>query len=264
MTYTAISTIIVLAALLAFSGFSLRTPDQHDRALRIAAFAIATAATLYWMISREWGLGLPTALLASIVATQLAFAFALFRSRDILPLGSLLGPYLVIAAALVVWADAISEGEAVLTNVGGWLGAHMGAAILSYGFVTLGAIASGAIILRERALKRRKRGLLTDRLPSISVTERTEIFGLAAAEVILGLAIIFGIGAEHAASGLFFQLTHKSLLSLIAFAVIGVLLWLHLQKGVRGRLAARICLTVYLLISLGYPGVKFVSDVLLS
>ena len=139
----------------------------------------------------------------------------------------------------------------------------MGAAILSYGFITLGAIASGAIILRERALKQRTRSLLTDRLPSISTTEKAEIFGLTVAEIVLGLAILFGIGAEYAASGTFFQVTHKSVLTLITFVVIGVLLWLHLQKGIRGRLVARVGLTVYLLISLGYPGVKFVGDVLL-
>ena len=42
------------------------------------------------------------------------------------------------------------------------------------------------------------------------------------------------------------------------------MLWLHLQKGIRGRLVARVVLTVYLLISLGYPGVKFVGDVLIT
>tara|TARA_Y100001934_G_scaffold219029_1_gene260494 strand:+ start:149 stop:943 length:795 start_codon:yes stop_codon:yes gene_type:complete len=264
MTLTAISTIIVLVALLAFSGLSLKTPGAHQRTRCIAAFAGATVATMHWMASRDWGLGLSTALLANILATQLAFAMAMIRTRDILQLGSLLGPYLLIAAGMVVWADTIPGDNAVLTNIGGWLGAHMGAAILSYGFVTLGAIASGTIILRERALKQRKRSFLTDRLPSISTTEKTEIFGLAAAEIALGLAILFGIGAEYAASGSFFQITHKSLLTLITFAVIGILLWLHLKKGIRGRLVARVGLTVYLLISLGYPGVKFVGDVLLS
>ena len=230
----------------------------------MATFVVAIVATMYWIASRDWGLGLSTALLASILATQIAFAVTLIRTRDILPLGSLLGPYLLVATGMVVWADTVPGGDAVLTDIGGWLGAHMGAAIMSYGFVTLSAIASGAIILRERALKQRKRSFLTDRLPSISTTEKTEIFGLTAAEVFLGLAILFGIGAEYAASGTFFQITHKNLLTLITFAVIGVLLWLHLQKGIRGRLFARVGLTVYLLISLGYPGVKFVGAVLLS
>ncbi len=264
MTHTAISTIIVLVALLAFSGFSLKIQGPYERTRCMAAFAAATVATIYWIANRDWGLGLSTALLASILATQIAFAVALIRTRDILPLGSLLGPYLLAAAGMVVWADTIPGDDAVLTDIGGWLGAHIGAAVMSYGFITLGAIASGAIILRERALKQRKRSLLTDRLPSISTTEKTEIFGLTVAEIVLGLAIMFGIGAEYAASGTFFQVTHKSLLTLITFAVIGILLWLHLQKGFRGRLVARVGLTVYFLISLSYPGVKFVGVLLLS
>ena len=41
-------------------------------------------------------------------------------------------------------------------------------------------------------------------------------------------------------------------------------LFLHLKTGLRGRLAARLGVTAYLLVSLGYPGVKFVSGVLLA
>ncbi len=171
MTHTAISTIIVLVALLAFSGFSLKIQGPYERTRCMAAFAAATVATIYWIANRDWGLGLSTALLASILATQIAFAVALIRTRDILPLGSLLGPYLLAAAGMVVWADTIPGDDAVLTDIGGWLGAHIGAAVMSYGFITLGAIASGAIILRERALKQRKRSLLTDRLPSLSTTK---------------------------------------------------------------------------------------------
>ena len=74
MTHTAISTIIVLAALLAFSGLSLKIPGPHERSRCMAAFAAATVATMYWIANRDWGLGLSTALLASILATQLAFA----------------------------------------------------------------------------------------------------------------------------------------------------------------------------------------------
>jgi ABC-type uncharacterized transport system permease subunit len=38
----------------------------------------------------------------------------------------------------------------------------------------------------------------------------------------------------------------------------------HFWIGIRGRRAARIVLLAYLLITLAYPGVKFVTDVVLS
>ena len=88
-------------------------------------------------------------------------------------------------------------------------------------------------------------------------------FSTPAAEIVLGIGIIFGIAAEYTTTGAFFQITHKSLFSIAAFAVIGGLLILHLWTGLRGRLAARIGLSAYLLVSLGYPGVKFVGEIFL-
>ena len=38
----------------------------------------------------------------------------------------------------------------------------------------------------------------------------------------------------------------------------------HFKTGLRGRQAARMVLLAYLLLTLGYPGVKFITDVVLS
>ena len=57
---------------------------------------------------------------------------------------------------------------------------------------------------------------------------------------------------------------HKTILTVTAFLVIGGLLIAQRVSGVRGRLAARFVLLAYLLLTLGYPGVKFVTDILLA
>jgi len=57
---------------------------------------------------------------------------------------------------------------------------------------------------------------------------------------------------------------HKTVLSLAAFAVIGALLFAHKRVGLRGRRAARIALCAWLLLTLAYPGVKFVTSVLMA
>jgi ABC-type uncharacterized transport system permease subunit len=57
---------------------------------------------------------------------------------------------------------------------------------------------------------------------------------------------------------------HKTVLTITAFVVIGGLLAAHYKTGLRGRQAARIVLLAYLLLTLGYPGVKFITDVVLS
>ncbi len=59
-------------------------------------------------------------------------------------------------------------------------------------------------------------------------------------------------------------LDHKTVFSLLAFLVIGILLLLHRISGLRGRRAARIALLAYLLLTLAYPGVKVVTQIILS
>jgi ABC-type uncharacterized transport system permease subunit len=82
--------------------------------------------------------------------------------------------------------------------------------------------------------------------------------------VILGLGILTGVATEYLATGQLFVLTHKTLFALLAFLVILVLLAMHLRTGLRGRRAARLLLVAYLLLFLAYPGVKFVTDVLIG
>ena len=83
-------------------------------------------------------------------------------------------------------------------------------------------------------------------------------------ELVLGLGVVTGIATQYLATGELISFDHKTLLSLLAFATIGVLLWLHHRTGLRGRRAARIVLVAYLLLTLAYPGVKFVTDVLIG
>ena len=54
------------------------------------------------------------------------------------------------------------------------------------------------------------------------------------------------------------------MLSFLTFLVIVVLLFAHGRTGLRGRRASRLILLAYLLLTLAYPGVKFVTDVLMT
>lgn len=263
MTHTAISPVTAFLLLFAFTLMSLSSTRGGNGKFHLM-LAATIAAVIYWISSRDLGLGLPTALLASILATLIAFGVVQLFSRGNHQLGVLLGPYLCIMAILMIWTDAQSDEAAWPAELSSWLSAHIATSVLSYGFATVGAIASLAIILRERSLNLRIRNRFSDRLPSIAAAEKAEIFGLATAECILGLGIILGIAAEFTSSGELFKFTHKNLFSVAAFVLLAGFLYLHLQTGLRGRLAARIGLTVYLLISLGYPGVKFVSEFLLN
>jgi ABC-type uncharacterized transport system permease subunit len=121
-----------------------------------------------------------------------------------------------------------------------------------------------AVFLQERALKRKQPTSLTGLLPSIAGGEALELRLLAAAELVLGLGIVTGMALQVLTTDRLLLFDHKTLLSLLAFAVIGALLILRHRSGLRGRRAARLVLLAYLLLTLAYPGVKFVTDVLLG
>ncbi len=59
------------------------------------------------------------------------------------------------------------------------------------------------------------------------------------------------------------RLAAKTIVSPLLALVIGLLV-AHRRSGLRGRRAARLVLVAYILLSLAYLGVKFVTDVLIG
>jgi ABC-type uncharacterized transport system permease subunit len=142
---------------------------------------------------------------------------------------------------------------------------HILASVATYGLVGLSAVASLAVLLQGRALKHRQGGgRLADVLPSLTTAERLEFGLLAAAEAVLGLGILTGAASEWFASEELIGLGHKTVFAILAFLVIGGLLAAHRFTGLRGRRAARLVLLAWLLLTLAYPGVKLVTDLILS
>ena len=82
--------------------------------------------------------------------------------------------------------------------------------------------------------------------------------------VVLGFGLLSGMAAQYYQTGQLIEFSHKTALSIVTFAIILILLAVHIRTGIRGRRAARYFLVAYLLITLAYPGVKFVTDVILT
>ena len=145
-----------------------------------------------------------------------------------------------------------------------WIGTHIAVSVVTYALLTLAAIAALAATLQERAIKAKKRTRMSGLLPSVAGSEGLFVRLLLASEVILAIGLITGMATLYMTTGQFLTFDHKTTLTLIVFVIIGVILFVHFRTGIRGRLATRIVLLAYLLLTLGYPGVKFVTDILLS
>lgn len=254
-----------LATLLPAALLTLRAP-RRDATFWLLV-GIATLGPLVFVAARlhgGWHAGFGASLWATIAVTMAVFAGMAALTRHGWRLGGLLLPYLLLLGILgTVWAAA-PEYPVESGVPASWLIAHILGALVTYALLTLAAVASLAVWIRERAIRQRRRGDWTEGLPSVVDGERLLRGLLACAELILGLGVVTGMAVQVYATGHLLEFDHKTLLSLIAFVAIGLVLIVHYRFGVRGQSAARLVLLAWLLLTLAYPGVKFVTDVMLG
>ena len=200
-----------------------------------------------------------------IVVCSLVFYMILVRmSAHGWRLGGLLLPYLVgLAALAVIWGKAPGLSP-TLHPLSLWFQAHIGFALAAFAALTLSAISGLAVFLRQRMLRMKRRLSFLDTLPSMADAEILELRLLVLSTGLLGFAVLWGMGAQYAATGVILQWDHKTLLSLLALVMISVLLVLRSRGSLGGSQTARGVLLAYLLLTLAYPGVKFVTDVLMA
>ena len=256
-----------LAALLCLVPFALVSFTR--RAGRDTAYwcatIIAVAGPVLWAVTanyRGWHTGFASTLWVIIAATMLFYAVLAGTARHAWRLGPILIPYLLLLALMAtIWGSA-PERPLLGVAPAAWLNVHIAISVATYALVTLAAIAALAVTLQERALRAKRPGALTDHLPSVADGERLQTRLLGAGEAILGLGLLSGMATQYLTTGALLAFDHKTLFALATFVVIGTLLLVHLRTGVGGRAAARLVLVAYLLLTLAYPGVKFVTDIL--
>ena len=218
------------------------------------------AAALLVHLRLGWSERLDQALWLTVAVILLLYPAVAARWRGSLALAPLLYPYLTLLALAALLISSPADAVAATGLLSSWLVVHIVFALLAYGLASLAAVAGTAVAIQELALKRRRPNALSLRLPPLADGERLQVSLLAWSELFLGAAIASGLAEQILDGAGLFRLDHKTLLSLIAFAVIGLLLWLSWQRGLRGRQAARIVLLAYLLLTLAYAGVKFVGE----
>lgn len=254
---------LALFSLIPAAAIPLRHGAGRD-SLFWGAIALAVLGPAAWSVNLVWGAwetGLGATLWVSVAASALLFAGFAAGTRAGWRLAPLLMPYLLalgfLASAVRGSAQPLSEAAPEL-----WVAVHIVVSVATYALLTLAAVASLAVFLQERALKRKRPTRLTRMLPAVLESESLAGRLLVASELVLGLGLASGMATQFLETGHLLRLDHKILLSIVAFVLIGLLLTGHRVCGVRGRLAARVVLMAYLLLTLAYPGVKFVTQVL--
>ena len=194
----------------------------------------------------------------SLFAWQSALLLWAFCLREpLLALGLVIYP---LAASSTLGAAVWPSGSVVQAD---WkVSLHILLSLFSAGLLTLAAVQAGALALQDSLLHRHQQTRLMRALPSLLSMERLLFqlifigFFLLSLSLLSGIWFVNNLQAQH--------LTHKTVLSVTAWLIFGVLLWGRWRHGWRGRSAIRWALSGYAMLILAYFGSKFILEQILD
>lgn len=184
-----------------------------------------------------------------------ALLWALCWREPLRALGIGIYPATAIAALLaVLFPTPVTE-----TPITDWKERlHIVLALLSAGLLTLAAVQAGVLAAQDRLLHRHEPGRLMRALPPLLTMERLLFqlifigFFLLSATLLSGLWFLEDWLKQH--------LAHKTVLSITAWLIFGILLWGRWRHGWRGKAAIRWALSGYATLILAYFGSKLILE----
>lgn len=266
MTAALISSICATAWLMVPATMTLKPiPKQKWLLLSLLLLSVIVAGNVVsHLTGPHWSAALGADLWVTITATELLFALVCFRNQYARQLAVLVQPYLMVLGVMGCFSASLANVSVSEAAPTGWIGVHILVSVTMLGLLTLAAAAALASFIQSRALKTKKPNALSRLLPPVSDSERLYEGLLIVTLIVLAAGVATGMATEFAETGRLLVFDHKTLFSLLAFALIGGLVAGRRWGGVRGQMAVRLLLVAYSFVLLGYFGVKFVKQVLLS
>jgi ABC-type uncharacterized transport system permease subunit len=260
-----IVTILSLAAVafyLSAAGVLARPLVTGGQPLARVGMALATIAALahaaLLLTAHRGTLDLHFFAALSLVAwIASALTLAVNLSRPVAGLGILIFP--LSAAFLAV--DAFLAPRTAPESMSWQIELHVTIAVFAFGILSIAAALAILLAIQERALRRSRFGHWLRALPPLTLTEVLLFRLIAVGFVLLTLTLITG---ALFVGDLFGQhLVHKTVLSIIAWIVFGVLLWGRWKYGWRGIRAVYLTLIGMGILLLAFFGTKAVLELIL-
>ncbi|MBF0622802.1 MAG: cytochrome c biogenesis protein CcsA [Magnetococcales bacterium] len=141
---------------------------------------------------------------------------------------------------------------------------HLLFSLFAYGLFSVAVVLALLDAYQEHALKKKQFGRIFNMLPSLGVVEESLFVMIRMGFLLLSLSIFSGIVYTKARLGVWFMLSHKVVFSWATWLTFATLLLGNRFYGWRGGRAVRITLGGYLLLALGFLGVKVVTELILK
>lgn len=147
---------------------------------------------------------------------------------------------------------------------------HLLLAILAYSLMTMALVQALLLAAAHNQLHRKlldeeqPEGKVSffERMPSVIEMEKILFRLIWAGFIILSVAIVFGFFFTQEQFGQMIRFDHKTVVTIISWAIFGILLLGHHFLGWRGKFAARWTVIGFTLLMVAYIGIRFVQEVI--
>jgi ABC-type uncharacterized transport system permease subunit len=175
------------------------------------------------------------------------------------------------AAAVAVILPVLFPGSVVpLAGKSSLFPWHIAISILAYSTLTIAAFHAVLMALQESKLHTRpgaaKNGWLSvaiDRLPAVLTMEKLLFRLIAFGFVLLTLTVLSGVVFSEQVFHTAFKWDHKTIFTMLSWALFGLLLAGRYLRGWRGKTALSFTLSGFATLLLAYVGSRFVMEVVL-
>jgi len=178
-------------------------------------------------------------------------------SRPVAALGVVVFPL----AAVLLAVDSFLAPPTMPVAMDWQIKLHVTVALVAFSLLSIAAVLALGLAVQERGLRHRQFGPWLRALPPLTLTETLLFRVIAAGFALLTLTLVTG---ALFVGNLFGQhLVHKTVLSIVAWLVFGVLLYGRWRFGWRGRSAVNLTLIGMTVLVLAFFGSKFVLELIL-
>ncbi|MCP3870265.1 MAG: cytochrome c biogenesis protein CcsA [Gammaproteobacteria bacterium] len=260
---TAISAYLISGTLIGARLFGTSRQRQIHRLLGIGIGLLGVllhALLLYGHIVSYNGISFGFFDAASLVAWTILLLLMLSSlSKPVENLGIAILPLAALTILLQLKYPATARLLTAETPLG--LRFHVVMSLLAYSLLAMASVQAILLAVQDHHLRHRHPGGFIRALPPLQTMEALlfEMIGLGF--TLLTIALISGFMFLE---DMFAQrLAHKTILSIVAWAVFGTLLWGRFRRGWRGQMALIWTLAGFVVLMLAYFGSKFVIELIL-
>ena len=165
-------------------------------------------------------------------------------------------------AAIALFLEQLIENEYIMKqNLSMGLRIHIFLSICAYSLLMIGTLQALLLSLQERLIKTKRVSKIINILPPLEIMEKLLIqiivmgFFLLSLSLITGVVFIYDIFEQH--------LTHKAVLSILAWAIYAVVLWGRWFQSWRGKRIINWVIGGFISLLLAYTGSKFILEFIL-